>query len=125
MIRAELKAVLCADMPDGDFSAYRPDNPHSFSCTLQLLVGPHSQEGQESFQVTLCTPQWLVETHSEQDIIIGKNLLIVLDYNYPHILQWLKRYIERCTGETWIDVAKMVSIIGRWEFEDYQPHSDR
>ncbi len=124
MIRAELNAIMCPDAPNGDFSAYHPDNPTSFSCFLQLLVGIHNQGGGESFGLTLCTPQWLVETHSQEDIVIGKNLLIVFDYNYPHIVQWLNRYIERCTGETWQDVAKRVSALGHWEFEDYQANSE-
>jgi hypothetical protein len=124
MIRAELTAILCSDEPNLDFSAYRPDDPTNFSCALQLLVGIHNQGGGESFQLTVCTPQWLIENRSEDGIIVGKNLLIVFDYNYPRIVQWLNRYVERCTGETWSDVAKRLSYIGNWEFEGYQPYSD-
>lgn len=121
MIRAKLNAVLCSDEPSGDFSAYHPDDLNSFSCTLQLLVGTHNQDSGESFQLTLCTPQWLVEHYTEDDIVIGKNLLIVFDFNYPRIVQWLNRYIERCIGDSWADVAKKISYIGSWEFEDYRP----
>jgi len=123
MIRAKIKAIVCSDMPDGDFSAFRPDDPKSFSCGLQLLVGPYHEAGAESFQLTLCTPQWLIDNHPEDNVIVGKNLLIVLEYNYPRIVQWLNRYIERCAGETWQDVAKRVSYIGTWEFDDYIPYS--
>jgi hypothetical protein len=121
MIRAELTAILCSDVPDGDFSAFRPDDPSCFSCALQLMGGVHNQGGGESFQLTLCTPQWLAQNYSEADVVIGKNLLIVFDFNYPRILQWLNRYIEGCTGETWGDVARKISHIASWEFEDYQP----
>jgi hypothetical protein len=124
MIRAELTAILCSDAPNGDFSAYHPDNPTSFSCSLQLLVGIHNQGRGESFQLTLCTPQWLAETHAPEDIVVGKNLLIVFDYNYLHIVQWLNRYVERCTGETWEDIVKRVSALGSWEFENYQSHPE-
>lgn len=123
MIRAELTTILCSDEPNRDFSAYRPDSPTNFACALELLVGVHNQGGGESFQLTVCTPQWLVENHASDDVVIGKNLLIVFDYNYPRIVQWLNRYIERCTGETWQDVAKRISYIGSWEFENYQPYS--
>ncbi len=116
-----MKAILFSDEAHGDFSVYEPDDPKNFSCALQLLVGPHNESGMESFQLTLCTPQWLVENHAEEDIVVGKNLLIVFNYDYARILQWLNRYIERCTGETWNEVAKKVGYIGWWEFEDYQP----
>ncbi len=117
MIRAELKSILCPGEANLDFSAYRPDDPESFSCTLQLLVGGPDDAGAESFQLTLCTPQWLIDHYAEEDIIVGKSLLIVFDFNYPRIVQWLNRYIERCTGETWAEVARRVSYIGNWEFE--------
>ncbi len=123
MIRAEIKAILCIDGPIQDFSEYRPDDPTSFSCTLELLVGPHLEPASETFGLTLCTPRWLIENHGQDDVIIGRNLLIVFDFNRPRIVQWLNRYIERCTGETWEDVARRVSYIGSWEFEDYQSYS--
>src|SRR4051794_8338055 len=103
MIRAELTAILCSVVPDGDFSKFHPDDPGCFSCALQLLVGIQNQGGGESFQLTVCTPQWLAANHSKDDIVIGKNLLIVFDFQYAHIVQWLHRYVERCTGETWAD----------------------
>ena len=124
MIRAELNAILCSDVPDGDFSAFCPDDPKCFSCALQLIVGVHNHGGGESFQLTICTPQWLEENYPEEDIVIGKNLLIVFDFNRPRIVQWFNHFIERCTGETWADIAKQISYIGVWEFEDYQPYSD-
>ncbi|SRR5258706_14875567 len=117
MIQANLYAISCLDEHNLDFSAYSPENPKSFSCVLQLFVGPHNEGGEESFQLTHCTTQWLIENHSEEDVIVGKDLLIVFDYNYPRIRQWITRYIERCTGETWAEVAKQISCISRWEFE--------
>src|SRR5258708_1895903 len=116
MIRAELNAILCSDVPDGDFSAFCPDDPKCFSCALQLIVGVHNHGGGESFQLTICTPQWLEENYPEEDIVIGKNLLIVFDFNRPRIVQWFNHFIERCTGETWADIAKQISYIGVWEF---------
>ncbi|MBX3064001.1 MAG: immunity 8 family protein [Anaerolineae bacterium] len=119
MIRAEIKQILCSDEPNGDFSAYRPEDHVNFSCALQLLIGQHDKDGSESFQLTLCTPQWLVDNHAEEDVVVGRNLLIVFDFNYQRIVRWLNRYIERCTGETWAEVAKRISYIGLSEFEDY------
>ncbi len=122
MIRAELTAILCSDEPDGDFSSYRPDNPACFSCALQLIVGVHNEGGGEYYQLTVCTPQWLIENHAEDDVIVGRNYLIVLDYNYPRIVQWLNRYVERCTGETWKTIDEKLSYIASSEFEGYQPY---
>jgi hypothetical protein len=121
MIRAELTRILCSDVPNGDFSEFHPDDPACFSCALQLLVGIHNQGGAESFQLTLCSPQWLAQNHAQEDVIIGKNLLIILDFNYPRIVAWLNHYIERCTGETWLDLVKPLTRIAHWEFDDYQP----
>ena len=78
---------------------------------------------ENSFQLTICTPQWLIENYAADDIVVGKDLLIVFDYNYPRIVQWLNRNIERCTGETWEEIAQKIKYIASWEFDAYQPFS--
>jgi hypothetical protein len=112
MIQAELHSILYWNEPNQDFSAYKPENPTNFSCDIEVVVGHSNSDDETSLLLRLCTPQWLTENHSEEDVIIGKALLIVFDYNYPRILQWLTRYVERCTGETWDEVATRVVYIG-------------
>lgn len=116
-MKAQIKAILSPDIED--LASYEPLNPENFGFALQLLIGPQDLEGLESYQVTVCTPQWL-STHYEKDrIVIGRHHLIVFEYNYPRLLEFMTRYVERHVGSTWRDIANRLSRFGQWEFEDY------
>jgi hypothetical protein len=92
---------------------------------LQLLVGIEGESGMESFQLMVCTPTWLSENHSKNDILMGRHLLIIFEYNYEQIINWIRSYVGTCTGNTWQEVAEKVGRLGLWEFEDYLPTPNR
>ena len=116
-MRAKLKKVHSPDIED--LVNYLPENPESFSFLLQALVGPSDEEGEESFDIEVCTPKWLSENYKREDIIIGRHLLIVFNFNFDRIFQKIKSFVENCNGDTWGEIAEKVGRIGKWEFEDY------
>lgn len=117
-MRAQLKRL---HSPDVDLSNYWPNDPACFGFLLQAFVGPEGEAGEDSFDFMVCTPRWL-ELDKEGRVIFGVNHIIVTDYELAAIESHLKRYCERCVGDTWIDVAAKVARVGRWEFEDYRPN---
>jgi hypothetical protein len=117
-MRAILKRVHSPDIDD--LSSFQPEDEKNFSFLIQLMVGPDDGEGEESFDVEVCTPHWIEHTCDDDDIIVGKNKLIVLKYDYKKIEEKIHDLLRTCTGETWEEVAFKVSRIGKWEFEDYR-----
>jgi hypothetical protein len=85
------------------------------------MVGPASGEGEESFDVEICTPRWLEQTYGPDGIVIGGHHLIVFKYDFGAIQRFIHEFVGNSSGETWQDVAAKVGRLGRWEFEDYQP----
>lgn len=117
-MRAELKRIHSPDVHD--LEKFRPAERDDFGVLLQLMVSPENGEGEESFDVTLCTPRWLLQNHRESDIVFGLHHLIVFEYNYRAIFSRLKRTVEGVEADTWAEVAAKLSRIGRWEFENYR-----
>ena len=117
-MRAQLKSL---HSPDIDLSNYWPEDPGCFGFLLQAFVGPEGEDGDESFSFNVCTPRWL-EIENKDRIIFGANHLIVTNYNLPAIESHLRRYFERCVGDTWSEVSAKVARVGHWEFEDYRPY---
>jgi len=33
----------------------------------------------------------------------------------------ITKFVERCSGQSWNEVAAKINRIAAWEFEDYQP----
>jgi hypothetical protein len=84
------------------------------------MFGPKGTKGEESFDFTICTPQWFSERY-DGEIILGLHHLIVPSYDYTKIVEFISKFASGCFGKDWKEVAQKLSRLGSWEFEDYQP----
>lgn len=117
-MEAELKRLHSPDI--FDLEKYRPEDSESFCFLLQAFVGPKGEEGEESFDIEVCTPKWLATHFDSDEVTIGQHYLIVREFNYKKISSAIEKFLNHCSGEDWKEVAGKVSRLGRWEFEDYQ-----
>lgn len=118
-MKAQVKEIIGPDV--ADLPNFVADDPENFGFLIQLLVGPENQEGFESFDIVVCTPKWLSETHASDDIIIGRHHLIVFEYDFDRIMQKIESYIAEFDEDTWSTLAQKIARLGKWEFEDYIP----
>jgi len=106
--------------PDAyDLSEFEPPSS-AFAILIQMMVGPPGDlGGEESFDVVVCSPDWLREQAA--DPVIGRHLLIVNTFEWDRISAFLASQVAACEGGDWSEVAEKVGRIGHWEFEDYEP----
>jgi immunity protein 8 of polymorphic toxin system len=57
--------------PDIDLDDFHPEDPVDFSFLLQVLVGPHDSEGEESLQLIVCTPRALERRVEAEGVVFG------------------------------------------------------
>ena len=117
VMRAKVKSFQIAEIDD--VYNFTPKDQDNFSFLLELMVGPDEDEGEESFNIQVCTPKWLLSNMKKDDTLFGNYLLIVIEYDFERIFSRIKRIIESCEGNNWDEIAGKVSRIGHWEFEDY------
>ena len=122
MIQAEIKRLHSPDVYD--LANYKPDSESDFGFLLQIIVGIKGVDSEESFDVIVCTPQWLTKHYSKNDIIFGEHHLMVFEYNYDKIKKKIAEYINGLKEDSWEALASKIGRIGKWEFRDYQdfPH---
>lgn len=103
--------------PDvADLQTFVPSRS-AFAILVQLMVGPCEGPGEESFDVLVCSPEWLRQQGTP---VVGRHHLIVRTYGYTDLVAFVEHYLDDCEGADWRDVACKVGRLGRWEFEDYQ-----
>jgi len=117
-MKTELKGFHSPDIYD--LEKYYPEIEDNFCFYLEISVGVKNEKGAEQFGITVCTPKWLLENKKDDEMVFGKNYLIVFKYNYQKIYGKIKSYIDELDGNSWEELALKVSRIGYWEFEDYQ-----
>ena len=93
-MRAQLKRLHSPDVYD--LETFAPEPADDFGFLLQVMVGPEGVEGEESFDVMVCTPEWLKRNFKTSDIVIGRHRLIVFEYDYPRLKSFLARRCEKC-----------------------------
>jgi hypothetical protein len=120
-MQAVLKGLHSSDV--ADVEAYMPNEVDNFGFVLRAMIGPLDGEGEESFDIIICTPKWLLEKYGPSDILLGLHKLIVFKYDYRRVREFIEKFLMRCSGDTWEEVAQKVSLLGQWEFEGYRPNS--
>ena len=118
-MKAEVRRFHSPDIADLD--AYTPPNPTNFAFQLQVMAGPKGAAGEESFDLEVCTPEWLAERLRTDKVVIGRHHLMVTDYDWPPISAFIRTWVGNCEGDTWEQVALKIGRLGHWEFEDYRP----
>lgn len=114
-LKAELRRLHSPDVRD--LEKYTPDGP--FGILVQAMIGPLGRQGEESFDIVVCTPDWFAE-HMRLPIVSGRHFLFVVRYCYEEIWGYVMNFCASCEGATWPEVAQRVGRLGKWEFEDYE-----
>lgn len=99
------------------------DDPAEFAFLARLIVGPDDGPGEESFDVEVCSPEWLRRRCSQEQFVDGRHMVITTleAYSELGLRSFLTRRVEQASGATWEEVAQQVARLGSWEFEDYSP----
>lgn len=117
-MRATLKGLHSPDIDD--LENWSPgDEPFGF--LLQAMIGPSDGPGEESFDLTVCTPEWFAAHRMEAGIVMGSRTLFVSAYDYRAVKAFLERAAQRAEGKNWREIAESLSWLGTWEFENYRP----
>lgn len=117
---AELKEVYSLDI-ECPLQEFVPEQSDYFELTIRAMFGPVSEDASESFQIQVCTPKWLQARCDDGEIVGGRHTLIVAEFNFTQIRDYLDALGKRCCGSNWTEIAEKLSRYGLWEFEDYRP----
>jgi len=124
-VKPELRRLHSPDLLD--MQASRPEDPRDFCILVQAMIGPKGEQGEESFDITVCTPRWLEQSLTNGRALFGLHYLFIDHYDYEWIRGAIARICNSISGASWRDVAKQLDKYGEWEFENYQerlPTSD-
>ena len=97
--------------------------PAEFSLLARMIVGPPDAPGEESFDVTVCNPEWLADACRRDGGIYDPQHHLVVDFEQfdaRTLHAWLAARVQAVQAETWAEIGERLGKIGHWEFEDYR-----
>lgn len=105
---------------DVPLEEYWPEDQDVFGLSVTLEIGLSGVEGADYFGIVICTPDWIKKEYAKSGHVWGKSMFIVMNYNFLQIKSEIEKYLSRCQGDSWADIAQQVSRLAAWEFENYQ-----
>jgi len=118
-MRAQLKHLDLDPDP-----ATLPAEPATFSERARMIVGPPDSPGEESFDVTVCAPEWLADACRKSGGMYDPCHHLVVDFDdfdERALHQWLVTRVQAIEADTWPEIGERLGRLGYWEFEDYAP----
>jgi hypothetical protein len=118
-MRAVLKGLDLEPDP-----ASLPDDPAEFALVARMIVAPSDAPGEESFDVTVCTPEWLARACRQAGgIFDARHHLVVTfgEFDQRALRTWLSARVEGVEADTWSEIGERLGRLGYWEFEDHRP----
>jgi hypothetical protein len=103
-----------------DLDSFHPEDITNFETTVRLMIGAEGEEGEESFDISVCALDWLNDQCEELGYFFLRKRLIVSHWNPDLIRLFISKRISTLTAESWQDMAAKRSEFAGWEFEDYR-----
>ena len=117
-MRARLHSIHSSDIDDLD--GWTPASA-DFAVPVRLSVGPDPGSGEESFDVVICSVEWLASQVARDGIVDGRHHFVVEGFDWPKLRHYFQRRAEACSGDSWHEIAEQLARIGYWELESYRP----
>ena len=104
---------------DVDIDTYRSVDETDDGVWIRMLVGPDEGIGEESFDVLVCTPQWLTRMIDEDGMSFVRHTLLMSKLDLPRAAQRLKHEVPRSEAKDWPGLMLHLVQVDYWEFQDY------
>jgi hypothetical protein len=118
-MRARLISLTTTER-DGDSLSSVPPQAGPFAIGIRALVGPSDGSGEESFDLTVCSPDWLA-AELVKGFRWGHGLLIVAKWDAEVVERAVRDLVLHTEGSDWHEVAEKLARYTHWEFADYRP----
>lgn len=118
LVHASLRSIDLQHEP-----ASLPADSAEFCFLARVYAGPADGPGEESFDVTVCSPEWLAVRCREEGFTDARHHLVVdmKQFDQRALRSWLEKRVRAVSGDSWAEAGEKLSRLGFWEFEDYRP----
>lgn len=116
MIKPIVQMIWSADVDD--MEAQTPADPASFCILVQALIGVAGEDGADTFNFLVCTPDRLAARVPPGGALPGRMYIFVERYDYQRIRAAIQDLCDRAAARDWQHAAAILARYGRWEYED-------
>jgi hypothetical protein len=116
----DLKVHAILVSGEGELRGWRPPDPRSFKCRIEVVFGfakPEDASGADRFSILVATPAGLSSLASVNGIVASRGLLVVQEFAVDAITTWILATIEDCKADSWPETVDRLRRYFDWEHE--------
>lgn len=88
-----------------------------------IEIGEKGNNKSDTFIIRICTPMGLVRVLEDNHIINGRAMVIMAEYNFSHLWEWLEKKVSSCEGDTWAKCVENLRQFFDWEYDNLRHNS--
>ena len=113
-MKSIINSFICADHDPLD--SYQPEDMNMFHFWVEISVGIEGEEGEDLYQVSICSQKWIEERIKENTFFVGLYTIIMQKYDYDNICQTLNR-LFCIEGKNYEEIFTKLGQIGLSEYQ--------
>ncbi len=98
---------------------YQPEDISMFRLWLEVSVGVEGEEGEEVFQIFICSQKWLEKKIKEYTFFVGLHAIIMDEYNYDNLCRILNS-LFCIEGSNYEEISNKLGQIALSEHQQYR-----
>lgn len=99
---------------------WEPDDPNTIAEIVSVDIGERAKQSSDSFSIRVATPNGLLNLEPQAGIIATRPLLIMSQYSFAELWQWLETTVAKCEKDTWSASVESLRLYFDWEYQDYK-----
>ena len=91
--------------PDVEIETFAPEEGAPWGFLLQIGLAPPGIDGADSFDVIVCSPDWIPLHYGSDAIVDGRFHLIMATYSEAILKSYIERTARNSAAPTWNEVV--------------------
>jgi hypothetical protein len=121
LMKPIVKMIVSYDLPD---ATSLPADPEHCRVGIVAGIGLEGDDAQDDFRFQFCTLKYVASKVRNSRYFCDRGLVVVEGFSWEIVELTLASICDQIEGQSWDEIAKELSKIGEWEFEDYDDDSD-
>ncbi len=111
--------------PDGEpLESIKVADVRSFNEVVRVLIGPSVGEGEEIFDIYICSPGWIECQCEEKGYWLARRTWVLSHWEVSLVRRAIQETVLRVTGNSWQAISQQLAAFMMWEFQDYKEWSE-
>ena len=97
--------------PDVDLEAFEGEIGTAWGFLLQIGIAPPDVDGEDSFDLVVCSPEWIAFHYGVDAVVDGRCHLLISRFSLSALRRFVERSLAASAAPTWDGVVEKFGAV--------------